>query len=41
MIAFLTRVQTVAIGFSKFCGLFSEEEWKGFDYSCVFVDFVY
>ena len=25
--------QTVAIGYSKFCELFTEEEWEGFDYS--------
>ncbi|TCD62276.1 hypothetical protein EIP91_007115 [Steccherinum ochraceum] len=25
--------ETVAIGYSSFCGLFTEEEWKGFDYS--------
>ncbi|THH15597.1 hypothetical protein EW146_g4910 [Bondarzewia mesenterica] len=25
--------ETVAIGFSKFCGLFTEEEWEGFDYA--------
>ncbi|KAH9030686.1 phosphoglycerate mutase-like protein [Lactarius pseudohatsudake] len=24
--------ETVAIGFSKFCGLFTEEEWEGFNY---------
>jgi hypothetical protein len=27
--------QTVALGYSKFCGLFTEEEWKGFEYSIV------
>lgn len=26
-------VQTVAIGYSKFCELFTEEEWKGFNYA--------
>lgn len=26
-------VQTVALGYSKFCELFTEEEWDGFDYS--------
>ncbi|KAI0306751.1 phosphoglycerate mutase-like protein [Multifurca ochricompacta] len=25
--------ETVAIGFSKFCGLFAEEEWEGFNYA--------
>ncbi|KIP05069.1 hypothetical protein PHLGIDRAFT_31059 [Phlebiopsis gigantea 11061_1 CR5-6] len=25
--------ETVAIGYSKFCELFTEDEWKGFDYS--------
>jgi len=25
--------ETVAIGYSSFCELFTEEEWKGFDYS--------
>ncbi|KAI0057099.1 phosphoglycerate mutase-like protein [Artomyces pyxidatus] len=25
--------ETVAIGFSKFCGLFTQEEWEGFDYA--------
>ncbi|TFY59888.1 hypothetical protein EVJ58_g5495 [Rhodofomes roseus] len=25
--------ETVAIGYSKFCELFTEEEWKGFDYA--------
>ncbi|KAI9509975.1 phosphoglycerate mutase-like protein [Russula earlei] len=25
--------ETVAIGFSKFCGLFTEEEWEGFNYA--------
>ncbi|KAI8969539.1 hypothetical protein BD414DRAFT_541075 [Trametes punicea] len=24
---------TVAIGYSNFCELFTEDEWKGFDYS--------
>ena len=28
-------VQTVAIGYSKFCELFTEEEWKGFNYAYV------
>ena len=27
--------QTVAIGYSKFCELFTEEEWKGFNYAYV------
>jgi len=26
-------LQTVAIGYSKFCELFTEEEWEGFDYA--------
>ncbi|KIK52824.1 hypothetical protein GYMLUDRAFT_207686 [Collybiopsis luxurians FD-317 M1] len=25
--------ETVAIGYSKFCGLFTREEWEGFDYA--------
>lgn len=25
--------ETVAIGFSTFCGLFTQEEWEGFDYA--------
>jgi len=25
--------ETVAIGFSRFCGLFTEEEWEGFNYA--------
>lgn len=25
--------QTVALGYSKFCELFTEEEWKGFNYA--------
>ena len=25
--------ETVALGYSQFCGLFTEEEWRGFDYS--------
>jgi len=25
--------ETVALGYSKFCGLFTEEEWKGFEYA--------
>ena len=28
-------LQTVAIGYSKFCELFTEEEWEGFDYAWV------
>jgi hypothetical protein len=24
--------ETVALGFSSFCGLFTEEEWKGYEY---------
>jgi len=26
-------LQTVALGFSKFCELFTEKEWEGFDYA--------
>lgn len=26
-------LQTVALGYSAFCSLFTEEEWKGFSYS--------
>lgn len=25
--------QTVALGYSKFCELFTEEEWEGFEYA--------
>lgn len=25
--------ETVALGYSEFCGLFTEEEWRGFEYS--------
>jgi hypothetical protein len=28
-------LQTVALGFSKFCELFTEEEWEGFEYTYV------
>lgn len=28
-------MKTVALGYSKFCELFTLEEWDGFDYSCV------
>ncbi len=28
--------KTVAIGYSKFCELFTEEEWEGFNYAWVF-----
>ena len=31
----LCAYETVALGYSKFCELFTEEEWEGFDYSCV------
>lgn len=27
--------ETVAIGYSRFCELFTQEEWEGFDYACV------
>ena len=27
--------QTVALGYSKFCGLFTEEEWMSFEYAIV------
>ena len=27
--------ETVALGYSKFCELFTEEEWEGFNYACV------
>ena len=33
--ALTAAVQTVAIGYSKFCELFTEEEWKGFNYAYV------
>ncbi|KAJ3558533.1 hypothetical protein NM688_g871 [Phlebia brevispora] len=29
----LCAFETVALGYSDFCGLFTEEEWKGFEYS--------
>ncbi|KAI0717807.1 phosphoglycerate mutase-like protein [Cerioporus squamosus] len=29
----LCAYETVAIGYSKFCELFTEDEWRGFDYS--------
>ncbi|KZT11458.1 phosphoglycerate mutase-like protein [Laetiporus sulphureus 93-53] len=29
----LCAYETVAIGYSKFCELFTEEEWEGFDYA--------
>lgn len=29
----LAHVQTVALGYSAFCDLFTEEEWKGYEYS--------
>ncbi|KXN87322.1 3-phytase A [Leucoagaricus sp. SymC.cos] len=29
----LCAFETVALGYSKFCGLFTEEEWKGFAYA--------
>lgn len=25
-------LQTVALGYSEFCELFTQEEWKGYDY---------
>ncbi|KAF9523617.1 histidine phosphatase superfamily [Crepidotus variabilis] len=28
----LCAYETVALGYSEFCGLFTEEEWKGFEY---------
>lgn len=31
--------KTVALGYSKFCELFTEEEWEGFNYASVFVLF--
>jgi len=27
--------QTVALGYSKFCELFTQDEWEGFEYSYV------
>jgi len=32
--------ETVAIGYSKFCELFTEEEWEGFNYALVLFSFV-
>ncbi|KAJ7849858.1 histidine phosphatase superfamily [Mycena olivaceomarginata] len=32
---------TVALGYSKFCELFTEEEWDGFDYHLVYISGVY
>lgn len=29
----LCAYETVALGFSAFCGLFTEQEWKGYEYS--------
>lgn len=29
----LCAYETVALGFSSFCGLFTEEEWLGYDYA--------
>jgi hypothetical protein len=29
----LCAFETVALGYSEFCGLFTEEEWKGFAYA--------
>ena len=29
----LCAFETVSLGYSDFCGLFTEEEWKGFEYS--------
>ena len=29
----LCAYETVALGYSRFCELFTEEEWRGFDYS--------
>ena len=29
----LCAFETVSLGFSEFCGLFTEDEWKGFEYS--------
>ncbi len=28
----MLRLQTVSLGFSEFCGVFTEDEWKGFEY---------
>lgn len=33
MILSLRVMKTVAIGFSRFCELFTEEEWEGFEYA--------
>jgi hypothetical protein len=33
--SFLNFPQTVAIGYSKFCELFTREEWEGFNYAYV------
>jgi hypothetical protein len=29
----MCALETVALGYSKFCGLFTQEEWKGFSYA--------
>jgi len=29
----LCAYETVALGFSAFCDIFTEEEWKGFEYA--------
>jgi hypothetical protein len=31
--ALITSHQTVGLGYSKFCELFTEAEWEGFNYS--------
>ena len=31
--------KTVALGYSKFCELFTEDEWEGFNYASVSVFF--
>lgn len=35
----ITTSQTVALGYSVFCELFTEEEWEGFNYASVFFFF--
>jgi len=35
----LCPYETVALGYSKFCELFTKEEWEGFDYACVWLFF--
>lgn len=33
----MNGLKTVALGYSKFCELFTEDEWEGFNYASVLV----